>query len=66
MHLTGLAFQIIKTYEELVHSVNEKGYSPLHVLATKPAAFKSGDRDLGRFRRFLYNYCKYLLYNAFI
>ncbi|KAH9729700.1 ANK REP REGION domain-containing protein [Citrus sinensis] len=42
-----LAFQIIHLYEKLVNSVNEKGVSPLHVLATKPNAFRSGSH-LGR------------------
>ncbi|KAF3436254.1 hypothetical protein FNV43_RR23346 [Rhamnella rubrinervis] len=53
----GLAYQIIEKYPNLVHSVNEKGYSPLHVLATKPASFKSGNHDFGRFRRFVYDHC---------
>ena len=67
MHFTGLAFQIIQMYPKLVHSVNVKGRTPLHVLATKPAAFASGiNRNLGRFRRFVYDRCKYLLYNEFI
>ncbi|XP_062019923.1 uncharacterized protein LOC133736452 [Rosa rugosa] len=37
-----LAFQIIALYEGLVNSVNEVGFSPLHLLASKPSAFKSG------------------------
>ncbi|KAK1559728.1 hypothetical protein Q3G72_017779 [Acer saccharum] len=37
-----LAFQIIHHYKELVNSVNERGLSPLHLLATKPSAFRSG------------------------
>ncbi|KAF3436252.1 hypothetical protein FNV43_RR23344 [Rhamnella rubrinervis] len=52
-----LAHQIIEKYPNLVHYVNEKRYTPLHVLATKPAAFKSGHRGLGRFGRFVYNHC---------
>ncbi|KAH7511117.1 hypothetical protein FEM48_ZijujUnG0042400 [Ziziphus jujuba var. spinosa] len=38
-----LADKIIDNYEELVGAVNEKGYTPLHILATKPAAFPSDD-----------------------
>ncbi|PRQ26025.1 putative non-specific serine/threonine protein kinase [Rosa chinensis] len=37
-----LAFQIIALYKDLVNSVNEVGFSPLHLLASKPSAFKSG------------------------
>ncbi|KAH7510570.1 hypothetical protein FEM48_ZijujUnG0111500 [Ziziphus jujuba var. spinosa] len=37
-----LAFLIILEYEKLVDSVNEKGYTALHLLAKKPAAFPSG------------------------
>ncbi|KAK1558575.1 hypothetical protein Q3G72_004079 [Acer saccharum] len=37
-----LAFQIIHSYEKLVNSVNERGFSPLHLLAAKPSAFRSG------------------------
>ncbi|KAH9729702.1 ANK REP REGION domain-containing protein [Citrus sinensis] len=37
-----LAFQIIHLYEKLVNFVNERGVSPLHLLATKPNAFRSG------------------------
>ncbi|KAH9729710.1 ANK REP REGION domain-containing protein [Citrus sinensis] len=37
-----LAFQIIHRCEKLVNSVNEQGVSPLHLLATKPNAFRSG------------------------
>ncbi|TXG63711.1 hypothetical protein EZV62_010705 [Acer yangbiense] len=37
-----LAFQIIHHYKELVNSVNERGLSPLHLMATKPSAFRSG------------------------
>ncbi|XP_022722227.1 uncharacterized protein LOC111279548 [Durio zibethinus] len=48
-----LAFQIICKYPELVNFVNENGSSPLHVLATKTNAFKSGSR-LGLFDRILY------------
>ncbi|WJZ90105.1 hypothetical protein VitviT2T_009275 [Vitis vinifera] len=37
-----LAFQIISRYKNLVNSVNEQGLSPLHLLATKHSAFRSG------------------------
>ncbi|XP_024167407.1 uncharacterized protein LOC112173949 [Rosa chinensis] len=37
-----LAFHIIALYKDLVNSVNEVGFSPLHLLASKPSAFKSG------------------------
>ncbi|XVF65183.1 hypothetical protein PTKIN_Ptkin09bG0226500 [Pterospermum kingtungense] len=47
-----LAFQIICKYLELLETVNENGFSPLHVLATKTNAFKSGSR-LGLFDRII-------------
>ncbi|XP_021821937.1 uncharacterized protein LOC110763456 [Prunus avium] len=37
-----LAFQIIHLYEKLADTVNEKGVSPLHLLAAKPSAFRTG------------------------
>ncbi|CAB4293589.1 unnamed protein product [Prunus armeniaca] len=40
----SLAFQIIRLYPELVNSMNENGFSPLHILASKPSAFKSSSR----------------------
>ncbi|KAF3436253.1 hypothetical protein FNV43_RR23345 [Rhamnella rubrinervis] len=56
-YLTGLAFKIIEKHEELVDSVNENGHTPLHVLATKSAAFATGNyHDLGRFNRFVYDH----------
>ncbi|XP_077233421.1 uncharacterized protein LOC143875702 isoform X2 [Tasmannia lanceolata] len=39
-----LAFQIIYLYEDLVNFNNEKGELPLHLLANKPHAFRSGTR----------------------
>ncbi|XVF38011.1 hypothetical protein REPUB_Repub20aG0061000 [Reevesia pubescens] len=48
-----LAFQMICKYPELVNAVNINGLTPLHVLATKTNAFKSGSR-LGLFDRILY------------
>ncbi|CAL9023681.1 unnamed protein product [Prunus brigantina] len=53
-----LAFQIICLYEDLVNYVNEEGYSPLHLLASKPSAFKSGSH-LRPFKRIIY-YCIYV------
>ncbi|XP_034229651.1 serine/threonine-protein phosphatase 6 regulatory ankyrin repeat subunit B-like [Prunus dulcis] len=37
-----LAYQIICLYGNLVNYVNELGVSPLHLLASKPSAFRSG------------------------
>ncbi|KAJ6392036.1 hypothetical protein OIU77_025904 [Salix suchowensis] len=39
-----LAFQIIHLYPYLVNMVNEKGMSPLHCLARRSTAFRSGYR----------------------
>ncbi|XP_028762136.1 uncharacterized protein LOC114720640 [Neltuma alba] len=49
-----LAFQIIHLYEDLVTSVNEDGLSPLHLLAAKPSAFRSGSRH-GRVESIIYH-----------
>ncbi|KAE8647312.1 hypothetical protein Csa_004446 [Cucumis sativus] len=49
-----LALHIIKLYKELVNFVNEQGYTPLHLLATKPSAFKSGTH-LGRWKMIVYH-----------
>ncbi|KAK2648408.1 hypothetical protein Ddye_015897 [Dipteronia dyeriana] len=49
-----LAFQIIHYYEGLVNSVNQRGLSPLHLLAAKPSAFRSGSH-LGRCNEFIYH-----------
>ncbi|KAL5538812.1 hypothetical protein UlMin_045165 [Ulmus minor] len=38
----ALAFYIIQLYKDLVNHVDNQGESPLHALARKPAAFKSG------------------------
>ncbi|KAK9180467.1 hypothetical protein WN943_029676 [Citrus x changshan-huyou] len=54
----SIAFQIMRAYADLVNSVNENGLTPLHILASKPNAFKSGSR-LGLFDRIIY-YCKYI------
>ena len=37
-----LAILIIDLYEDLVNYVDDKGLTPLHVLASKPTAFRSG------------------------
>ncbi|XP_002518096.3 uncharacterized protein LOC8280664 isoform X1 [Ricinus communis] len=49
----SLAFQIIHNYPNLVTSVNESGLSPLHILASKPNAFRSGCH-LPPFSRLIY------------
>ncbi|CAB4261474.1 unnamed protein product [Prunus armeniaca] len=40
----SLAFQIILWYPELVNYINQSGFSPLHILANTPSAFKSSSR----------------------
>ncbi|BBG92351.1 hypothetical protein Prudu_000066 [Prunus dulcis] len=42
--MSGLAFQIIRWYPELVNYINQSGFSPLHILANTPSAFKSSSR----------------------
>ncbi|RVW35651.1 hypothetical protein CK203_108165 [Vitis vinifera] len=42
-----LAFQIIHQYRDLVDSVDENGLTPLHLLASKPTAFRSGTPSAG-------------------
>ncbi|KAI9122555.1 hypothetical protein K1719_006395 [Acacia pycnantha] len=37
-----LAFHILQLYPDLAGSLNEMGMTPLHILASKPPAFKSG------------------------
>ncbi|KAL0551067.1 hypothetical protein IC582_010144 [Cucumis melo] len=49
-----LALHIIRLYKELVNYVNVQGYTPLHLLATKPSAFKSGTH-LGRWKMIVYH-----------
>ncbi|MED6134976.1 hypothetical protein PIB30_041948, partial [Stylosanthes scabra] len=49
-----LAYQIIQFYGDLVNRVNERGVTPLHLLATKTSAFKSGGR-LGRIETIIYH-----------
>ncbi|KAJ4722992.1 putative Ankyrin repeat-containing protein [Melia azedarach] len=50
----SLAYQIIQYYPDLVNSVNENGLTPLHILASKPTAFKSSSR-LVLFDRIIYH-----------
>lgn len=54
---TDLAFQIIALYKDLVNHVDAAGFSPLHLLASKPSAFKSGSQ-LSLWSRIIYH-CKY-------
>ncbi|XP_050140751.1 uncharacterized protein LOC126616698 isoform X2 [Malus sylvestris] len=49
-----MAFQIIYLYEDLVYYMNTQGFSPLHLLATKRSAFKSGSH-LGQFQKIIYH-----------
>ncbi|KAL5545372.1 hypothetical protein UlMin_005059 [Ulmus minor] len=49
-----LAFQIIHLYKGLVNLVDNQGDSPLHALARKAAAFRSGSTLQGR-DRIIYN-----------
>ncbi|KAL6335053.1 hypothetical protein AAG906_026433 [Vitis piasezkii] len=53
-----LAFQIIHHYRDLVDSVDENGLTPLHLLASKPTAFRSGT-PLSWFERIIYH-CVYV------
>ncbi|KAL2535433.1 uncharacterized protein Fot_16824 [Forsythia ovata] len=48
-----LAFQIIYLYPKLINAVTVDGVTPLHLLASKPSAFKSGSRIRG-FHRLIY------------
>ncbi|PON63719.1 Transmembrane protein [Parasponia andersonii] len=49
-----MAFRIIQLRPDFVDSSNVYGLSPLHILASKPDAFKSSTR-LGRFDRITYS-----------
>ncbi|RVW35663.1 hypothetical protein CK203_108170 [Vitis vinifera] len=53
-----LAFLIIHLYGDLVDSVDENGLTPLHLLASKPTAFRSGT-PLSWFERIIYH-CVYV------
>ena len=68
---SDLSFQIIHLYEELVYYVDHRGTSPLHLLASKPTAFRSGCH-LGGYKKIIYN-CKasfilimYFIFSALI
>lgn len=49
-----LSFQIIQLYGELVNFVDQRGTTPLHLLASKPTAFRSGSH-LGGYKKIIYN-----------
>ncbi|XP_022995621.1 uncharacterized protein LOC111491104 isoform X2 [Cucurbita maxima] len=53
-----LAFQILHLNNEAMHWVTETGITPLHVLASKPTAFKSGSQIRG-WRNIAY-YCTHV------
>ncbi|KAK9286994.1 hypothetical protein L1049_015402 [Liquidambar formosana] len=48
-----LGYQIIRLYKFLVNYVNKQGFTPLHLLATKPSAFRSGSHL--SFNRIIYH-----------
>ncbi|MED6155105.1 hypothetical protein PIB30_002315 [Stylosanthes scabra] len=50
-----LAFQIVQLYGDLVNWVNERGATPLHLLATKASAFKKSGSRLGPIETFIYH-----------
>ncbi|KAL6338280.1 hypothetical protein AAG906_018551 [Vitis piasezkii] len=54
-----LAFLIIERYKDLGSSRDEKGVSPLHLLASQPTAFRSGTR-LSLFDKIIYH-CIFVL-----
>ncbi|KAG2697023.1 hypothetical protein I3760_07G086900 [Carya illinoinensis] len=45
-----LAFQIIQLYPLLARSVNQEGVTPLHLLASKPSAFRSSSHLEGYYK----------------
>ncbi|CAL1389823.1 unnamed protein product [Linum trigynum] len=53
-----LAYQIIVLYKELVNAVNTHGKTPLHLLASKPGAFRSGSH-VGGYHQLIY-YCTFV------
>ena len=55
--MIDLAFTIIHEYPDLVNYVDERGISPLHLLASKATLFRSGTR-LNWFDEIIY-LCKY-------
>ncbi|KAL8513654.1 hypothetical protein ACS0TY_012951 [Phlomoides rotata] len=50
-----IAFHIIRDYENLLNSLDEKGFSPLHTLASKPDAFRSGSHIRGLIHQLIYH-----------
>ncbi|XP_054800365.1 uncharacterized protein LOC129304659 [Prosopis cineraria] len=55
-----LAFEIIKLYQwETVGSIDEKGITPLHILAAKPSAFESSISNFRWYAKFAYK-CIYV------
>ncbi|RVX20496.1 hypothetical protein CK203_002554 [Vitis vinifera] len=54
-----LAFLIIERYEDLCSKYDEKGVSPLHLLASQPTAFRSGTY-LGLIDKIIYH-CTFVL-----
>ncbi|KAK2998973.1 hypothetical protein RJ639_024646 [Escallonia herrerae] len=52
--MEDLANEIIRDYPDVVNFNNEQGLSPLHILASKPSAFRSGCH-LGRLKQIIYN-----------
>ena len=55
--LTELAYLLSQRYEVLVNTIDDRGVSPLHLLANKPTAFRSGTH-LGLVDKIIYH-CKY-------
>ena len=54
--LTDLAYEIICKYDDrLIYAVNEKGCTPLHLLASQPDVFRSGSRLGGFLSRIIYH-----------
>ncbi|KAM4087419.1 hypothetical protein ACJW30_10G176600 [Castanea mollissima] len=53
-----LAFEILHLEPMLAYFVNEQGITPLHLLASKPAVFRSG-YHLGRWKKIIYH-CIYV------
>ena len=63
--LADLSFKIIDLYSELVNFVNGDGMTPLHLLASKPSAFKSGC-DLPWFENIIYHSKHTIKFSRFI
>ncbi|KAK4560192.1 hypothetical protein RGQ29_009103 [Quercus rubra] len=55
---SDLAFEILDMEPRLAYSVNDHGITPLHLLASKPAVFRSGFH-LGRWKKIIYH-CIYV------